>query len=59
VGPLALLPPHVPAAAPPGTLAGWMLCGVVSEPAREILRAAGFSRAPPAWFQANDVEVRP
>jgi len=56
---LALLPPHVPAAAPPGTLAGWMLCGVVSEPAREILRAAGFSRAPPAWFQVNDVEVRP
>src|ERR1035437_4149711 len=48
VGPLALLPPSVPAVLAPVAPAGWRPAGPVSELAREMPLAASSSRAPPA-----------
>ena len=48
VGPLALLPPSVPAAPAPAAPAGWRAASPVSELAREMPLAASSSRAPPA-----------
>src|SRR5271157_3149842 len=48
VGPLALLPPSVPAVLAPAAPAVWRAASPVSELAREIHLAASSSRAPPA-----------
>src|SRR5271157_18358 len=48
VGPLALLPPSVPAVLAPGAPAGWRAASPVADIAREMPLAASSSRAPPA-----------
>ena len=48
VGPLALLPPSVPAVLAPVAPAGWRAASSVSGIAREMPLAASSSRAPPA-----------
>jgi hypothetical protein len=48
VGPLALLPPSVPAVLAPAAPAGWRAASPISELAREMPLAASPSRAPPA-----------
>ena len=48
VGPLALLPPSIPAVLAPAAPAGWRAANPVSGPVREMPLAASSSRAPPA-----------